>query len=450
MATARRLLPLVLTALLAVPATPAAAVDPVRNPGEPSYRVHLSSGATGRVWHGTERITFTNLDAEPLSLIYLRLWSNGVQGCRADAIVVADVTGGTAGELSERCTVLPVELDQAVATGGTATIAFRLAIDLPRRNDRFGTYRGLSLLGTALPTLAIHDDAGWHLPPFVDLGESFYSIVGDYEVTLSVPRALDTPTTGVAVAERTTPRRRTTTYRAQDVRDFAWAAGHLAHLRRRSGETDVVVWYQRDGLTRARALRALRHARRSVDAFSEAFGTFPYPEMDVVLTAFATFGGMEYPTIIFTNPDRLTVAHEIAHQWWYGIVGDDEYTEPWLDESFATWSQYLPFAGWKRCPAGVSFPSDAARITNDMGYWRVHRDEYWLVYGGGGCLLADLASRFGYDRFVEVLRGYAQAHWLGVARTVDFTAAVEAAAVADGLSFDPDAYWSAWRVDRPA
>jgi hypothetical protein len=448
MATARRLLPLVLVALLLAPAAPAHADDPVRNPGDPSYRVRLSSGPTGRVWRGTERITFTNLDVAPLSSIYLRLWSNGVEGCRAHAIVVADVRGGTAGALDERCTVLPIELDQPVVAGGTATLSFRLTIDLPRRNDRFGFYRGLSLLGTALPTLAIHDDAGWHLPPFVDLGESFYSIVGDYEVTLDVPRGLDTPTTGVAVAEAGRPGRRITTYRADDARDFAWAAGRLAHVRARSGQTAIVVSYQPDGISRARARVALRHARDSLDTFSGAYGTFPYPEMDVVVTAFATFGGMEYPTIIFTNPDRLTVAHEIAHQWWYGIVGDDEYTEPWLDESFATWSQYLPFGGWTECPDGVDFPSDASRITNDMGYWRTHMDEYWVVYGGGGCLLADLASRFGLDRFVEVLRGYAQGQWLDVARTQDFKDAIEAAAAADGLSdFDPDTYWPAWRVD---
>jgi Peptidase family M1 domain len=451
MAIARRLFPLVLVALLLASTVPAAADDdPVRNPGEPSYRVRLATGPAGRVWRGTQRISFTNLDADPLSLIYLRLWSNGVEGCRAHAIVVTEVEGGTPGDPSERCTVLPIELDAPVASGERATVGFRLTIDLPRRNDRFGVYRGLSLLGTALPTLAIHDDAGWHLPPFVDLGESFYSIVGEYTVTLSVPRGLDTPTTGVAVAEVGTPQRRITTYRAQDVRDFAWAAGHLSRVRGRSGSTGIVVWYQRDGLRRARAVEALRNARRSLDAFSEAFGTFPYPEMDVVLTAFATFGGMEYPTIIFTNPDRLTVAHELAHQWWYGLVGDDEYTEPWLDESFATWSQYLPFDGWRTCPDGPSFPSDTARTTNDMGYWRTHMDEYWVIYAGGGCLLADLADRLGFDRFVEVLRGYAQAHWLGVARTADFTAAVEAAAAEDGLDFDADAYWSAWRVDRPA
>ena len=119
-----------------------------------------------------------------------------------------------------------------------------MAIDLPADNDRFGYHGGLALLGTALPTLAIHDDLGWHLDPFVDLGESFYSIVGDYQVTLNVPSALRTPTTGVAVASQTAGPRRITTYVAHHVRDFEWAAGRLATVRGRFGRHRVVVSYR--------------------------------------------------------------------------------------------------------------------------------------------------------------------------------------------------------------
>jgi hypothetical protein len=77
-------------------------------------------------------------------------------------------------------------------------------------------------------------------------------------------------------------------------------------------------------------------------------------------------------------------------------------------------------------------------------------DEYWVIYSGGGCMLADLADRLGFDRFLGVLGDYAHEHWLGVARTAEFTAAIEAAMAADGIAFDADGYWSAWRVDRRA
>ena len=436
-----------LLALLIQPSIAAARTTTViRNPGSPAYVVSLRGDALGHSWRGRESITFTNLEADPLSTIWLRLWSNGVKGCGARAIIVTDMHGGTAGALSRRCTALPVVLDSPVLHDGEATISMRVAIDLPKKNDRFGYHGGLALLGTALPTLAIHDDLGWHLDPFVDLGESFYSIVGDYQVTLNVPSTLRTPTTGVAVASQTAGARRITTYVAHDVRDFEWAAGRLATVRGRSGGTEVVVSYRPRDMTRRAATTALGYSLRSLNTYSAAFGTFPYPEMDVVLTSFATFGGMEYPTIIFTNPGKITISHELGHQYWYGIVGDDQFSAPWLDESFATWTSYLPFGGWKKCPR-YRWPADDARITNDMAYWKAHPSEYDTIYGGGGCLLANLAQLFGLDRFVGILHDYAQDHWLGVTRTEDFKAAIEAAAAADGVAFDPTSYWATWRVD---
>ncbi len=443
----RRVLPLLLAvSLLAEPLAPARADAIVRNPGRPSYVVSLRGGPLGHAWRGTERIAFTNMEAQPLSTIWLRLWSNGVNGCGVQAIAVSRMTGGTTGDLSRNCTAVPVTLHTPLAQGERGTISMRVSIELPRRNDRFGYHAGMALLGTALPTLAIHDDLGWHLDPFVDLGESFYSIVGDYQVTLDVPIGLDTPTSGVAMSSQTNDRRRTTTYEAHHVRDFEWAAGHLATVRSHSGATQIVVSYRSRAVSRTQAQTALAYAVQSLDTYSAAFGTFPYPEMDVVLTGFTAFGGMEYPTIIFTNRGKITISHELAHQYFYGIVGDDQYHAPWLDESFATWVSYLPFGGWKKCRY-YHWPSATSRITNDMAYWATHLSEYDTIYSGGGCLLANLADRFGLHRFVGILHDYAQAHWFGVTRTEDFRAAVESAALADGLDFDPATYWTHWRVD---
>jgi hypothetical protein len=425
------------------PASAAASI--VRNPGDTSYVTHLRTGSLGHVWTGTHRISFTNLDSAPLDTIYLRLWSNGVEGCGGaqDAITVSDIQGGTASEMLD-CTELQVVLDTPVAPGDRTSLAMGLRIEVPAINDRFGFHDGLALMGTALPTLEVHDEM-WHHDPFINLGESFYSIVGRYRVTLDTPDALDTPATGVVVS-RTTPAagRTATTYVARDVRDFEWGAGHLRRVVGASHDTRVVVSYRPDLVSRAGAKRALRNAETSMDTFSSAFGRFPYPEMDVVLAHFTSFSGMEYPTVIFTNPDRFTVSHELAHQWWFGIVGDNEFAEPWLDESFATWSQYLPFGAWERC-RHYHFPG-SARITNDMAYWVDHERQYETIYEGGGCLLANLAHRFGLERFEGILHGYAARNWLGVARTADFQAAIEKAAAKHLPGLDMDAYWDHWRV----
>ena len=137
----RRSLPAILAVTVLSPQAPAgAASDPVtRNPGEPSYKVRLRGDAKGHVWHGEESITFTNLEAEPLTTIWLRLWSNGVKGCGARAIKVTAFEGGTAGELSRRCTALPVELNAPLAHG-------REGDHLDGRDDRpAGTERSVRL-----------------------------------------------------------------------------------------------------------------------------------------------------------------------------------------------------------------------------------------------------------------------------------------------------------------
>ncbi len=240
------------------------------------------------------------------------------------------------------------------------------------------------------------------------------------------------------------------TYTTEHVRDFEWAAGDFVALAGTAGDTRVRVWYLPHMLAGDRAERVLDTAVRSMRAFDNAFGSYPYPEVDVVVTAFIAYRGMEYPQIVFTNPGTAPVAHELAHQWWYGVVGNDQYASPWLDESFATWSQFLPFRPWTSCPT-YDWPSATARLTNGMGYWVHHRDDYGAIYAGGGCMLADLASLFGLQAFERILRDYAAAHAFSIVRAQDFVDAIDAAAASQTVTgFDPATFWQTWRVQTGA
>ena len=186
----RSALVVVLLAAEVLGATPASAgIAVVRNPGDPRYVVRLRSGQNGRVWSGTETVTFTNLEATPLSELWIRLWSNGVNGCGAQAIEATLTAGGTQeGALAQHCTAMHVTLASPVAQGADGSLSMDVRIAVPPKNDRFGYVDGLSYVGTALPTLAIHDDDGWHVDPFIDIGESFYSIVGRYDVKVTGTR----------------------------------------------------------------------------------------------------------------------------------------------------------------------------------------------------------------------------------------------------------------------
>jgi hypothetical protein len=154
---------------------------------------------------------------------------------------------------------------------------------------------------------------------------------------------------------------------------------------------------------------------------------------------------MEYPQIVFVDPRATFVTHELAHQWWFGIVGNDEYAEPWLDESLATWSMFLPVRPWLSCDE-PAWPSPTARITNGMAYWSEHEREYGTIYRWGGCMFADLAHRFGLARWEEILAGYADANRFGVARAGDLIGAIDRAAAVDLPDLDMAEYWSRWRV----
>jgi len=429
----------------AMPAAAGAAI--VRTPGEATYEFRLRSGQAGKTWRGIGAIAFTNTGADPLPLVYLRTWSNGVLGCATHSITVSNLQGGTITDERLACTELEVTLDAPLGPGERTTIGFDLQIRLPNVDDRFGFHRGLALAGTALPTLAVNDDRGWHRAPFENLGESFYSVVADYEVVFITPPGLDTAATGTVIERVETRRGRVRTrVAAAQVRDFAWAAGDLRRVVRTTRGVDVVAWYQPGAVARATARVLARDAATVIRTLGDAFGDYPYPEVDVVLAGHASFGGMEYPTIVFSVSRRNTMAHELAHQWFYGTVGNDQYWEPWLDESFATWAMRLPFDPRAGC-RGISWPSDGAAFTHDMAYWSTHRSQYWLVYDGGACMVANLSKRFGHARFLRIIGRYTRAHHLDIARTEDFMAAIERAAANHLAGFDADAYWRRWRVD---
>ena len=279
-----------------------------------------------------------------------------------------------------------------------------------------------------------------------ELGESFYSVAADYEVSFVTPRGLDTAATGT-MTERTQVGggRWRTTYAATQVRDFAWAAGQLKRVVRSARGTDVVVSYQPGAVSPAQARGMADAAVDVVETLGSAFGDYPYAEVDVVLAGHASFGGMEYPTIVFSGLSRITMAHELAHQWFYGVVGNDQYSEPWLDESFATWAMRLSFDPRKGC-RGISWPSANASFTKDMGYWATQRGQYGLVYYGGACMLANLSKRFGHERFLRIVGRYVARHHLDIARTEDFMAAIETALAKHLPGFDVAAYWDRWRV----
>lgn len=418
--------------------------DGTRTPASPAYIVDLTSDSTGSHWDGHESVTFTNASADPLSEVYLRLWDNSHGNCPSTPVTVDNVTGGTAAGLSVNCTALKVTLPQPLAQGESARIGFDLTIDVPSGADRFGHDGAFNFIGNALPLLAVHDGDGWHLDPYTNNGESFYSLAADFTVTLDHPSDLLVPATGTSVETPGSAGRTVTKATADNVRDFAWAAGPFSKVSGTSPDGVRVNVYAVDDISSSSARSMLNVAESAVDAHAARFGAYPYTELDAVLDNNYWFGGMEYPGFVLDLVSRTALTHEIGHQWWYGIVGDDEYTSPWLDESFTAYATDLALGddGYG-CWNTVRWSSSAEAITNSMGYWDAHSYRYsTVVYGYGSCALHELQRTIGDAAMAQLLRDYAQQHWYGVSTTAEFKAAAEAAAGRDLSTF-----WQQHRIE---
>jgi hypothetical protein len=426
------------------PAAVRLAGDPTRTPAAPAYTVSLTGNTSGTTWTGHESVSFTNASADPLNEVYLRLWDNYHGSCPSTPITVTNVTGGTAGALTVGCTAMKITLPAPLAQGAQGTVGFDLSIVVPSGADRFGHDGSYDFIGNALPVLAVRDGAGWHLDPYTNNGESFYSLASDFTVTLDHPTSLKVPATGTSVDRAGSSGRTVTTATAKKVRDFAWAAGPFSVVSGTSSGGVKVNVYRVSGISSSSATSMLNTSTAALDAHSGRFGAYPYGEADVVLDNNFWFGGMEYPGFVLDLVSSTALAHELAHQWWYGIVGDDEYNSPWLDESFADYSTdlYQGITG-SGCWNSVSWASSAEKITNSMAYWDAHSNRYGtVVYTYGKCALHDLSRVLGTTAMTTLTRNYAQSHWYGVSTTAEFKAAAQAMTSTDLTSF-----WTQHRID---
>ncbi|MFF2847445.1 M1 family metallopeptidase [Streptomyces sp. NPDC058001] len=454
--TVRRLLVVLLVWLVAAGATVSDAVTaPMPNTELPDratpdglrYDVRLRADTDGSRWTGRQTVSLRNTADQPLREVYVRLWGNGEDKCGTPyappRVEVAGVSGGTAGGLTVNCTALAITLPKPLARGERTSVSFDVSITVPERNARFGREGAFRFLGNALPVLAVHDDKGWHLDPYVSTGESFYALAGDFRVRMDHPAALKVPATGRTWTRPGSAGRAVTWSVANRVRDFAWAAGPFRTATDVSpGGVRVKSYWAPD--TPAAGVRLNREEGvAAIDRFGEELGRYPYGEIDLVMTS-GFGGGMEYPGLVLlgTTEEGSAVVHEVAHQWWYGIVGNDEYDAPWLDESFAQYAN-ARFQGWDTsdCWSDVYWPNEGTALTNSMAYWAEHRNEYHHIYTTGSCALARLELTLGSDTMADLLKTYARDHWYGVSTTADFKDAAQSM-----TDQDLTAFWDEHRI----
>lgn len=173
---------------------------------------------------------------------------------------------------------------------------------------------------------------------------------------------------------------------------------------------------------------ALKTTSEALVLYSLLFGlNYPYTTMSIVQADF--LDGMEYSGLYFLSKDFYNwhngtpadylvalAAHETAHQWWYGLVGNDQALEPWLDEALCTYSEHLFYENlypdamewWWTYRVKYYQPDGWVNATiydssNDKSAYRSYRD---TVYLNGALFLDELRNLIGDQDFFAFLQSY--------------------------------------------
>jgi aminopeptidase N len=295
--------------------------------------------------------------------------------------------------------------------------------------------------------VAVFDGGGWSLGAAASHGDLVFSDASFFLVRVSAPEAFTLVASGTEIDRHTDGGRQHVTYAAGPARDFFLAAGR--RFVERSATRGVIT-------LRSTTLpeydetsdRALQITGDALGIFQTMFGDYPYDELDIVTTDLDALG-MEYPGLFaialpLFEPDsadyppvylEATLVHELAHQWFFNLVGNDPAEEPWLDEAlaqFATLAYFEQAHGpsggqgflqslrerWQRVSrAAIPVGLPAASYTS-LEYGAI-------VYGRGPLFVDELRRTLGEPVFDEFLRDYVESNRWGIATTRGFQAMAE-------------------------
>lgn len=195
------------------------------------------------------------------------------------------------------------------------------------------------------PILCAYDENGVLEDPYYSSGDPFVSDMANYTVNFTAPKEYVVASTGTSLASEEKEKFTTHRLKANTVRDFAIVMSNKFDCLTETVEGTVINYYF---FADSRPNDSLITARDSLTTFNKLIGKYPYKVLNVVESDFC-FGGMEYPNLVLIGSGQQKAAyeeaivHEIAHQWWYNLVGNDQVRNAWMDEGLTSYSTMMFF-----------------------------------------------------------------------------------------------------------
>jgi hypothetical protein len=366
-----------------------------------------------------ESILYQNATGEILFTLVLGVEPNLWADCFALGSLTVDGQAATGRSINgDR---LDVPLAAALIPGGTLNLSLHFDLHLPAADVQhvFGYNIYQTNLVDWYPFIVPYS-GGWLLHPPAKVGEHLVYDEAVFDVTLT----LTDPNLPVTLAASAPAEAAAGSwhYHLQNARTFVFSASSVYQTSSTTTDGVTVTSYY-FGEEEAQARAVLDEAARALATFAGLFGSYPYPSLSIVESPF--YDGMEYDGLFFLSRDYFTAfdgtvlnnlidiaVHETAHQWWFGLVGNDQALAPWLDEALATYSEKLFYEkSYPAVTAWWAFRVDAYAPTGWVDTDIYHGEDFRTytnaVYLRGAQFLEALRGRIGDEAFFTFLKDYA-------------------------------------------
>lgn len=413
------------TAVPDITATPLPTNQP-EGPQQPLSRYTISAvlDFAAHQLQAEQQVRYTNHTGTELPEVLLLVESNRYAG----GFTLESLTWESGGQIADYSLLenkLSLPLPAPLLPGETITINLSYSLVLPNQNAPYGYTDRQTNLGDWYPYVPpFLPGDGWLVRPDAFLGEHLAYEMAEFEVEIQLAEAFSPNGGELIIAASSIPEVADGVYRYYHApaRNFAWTVSDL-YLQQETMAGDVLVKGYSFPFHPQADTPALEETAKAVTIFSEIFEPYPHQALSVVEADF--LDGMEYDGLIFLShafydyytgdpQSNLTIiaAHEVAHQWWYGLVGNDQALEPWLDEAMSTISEVFFYES--AYPDLVDWWWENRIYFHDPQGWVdttiYEADGFYpyrdAVYLRGALFLGELRDVLGEDGFEQFISDY--------------------------------------------